>query len=98
MGVSLNPCKIKVQLQICMKCLFLGVLCTLASCAVYTIDIHMPDGTSATGAAIVVNNSEDVQLTVESEAFTATFGKTGTDGTPHLETVSDVISGALSPL
>lgn len=78
-----------------MKCLFLACLSTLTSCAVYTIDIQLADGTSATGTAIVVNNSEDVQLTVASEAFTATFGKTGTDGTAQLETVSDVIAGAV---
>ncbi len=71
------------------------ILLAMQGCAVYTIDIQMPDGTSATGTAIVVNNSEDVQLTVASEAFTATFGKTGTDGTAQLETVSDVVSGAL---
>jgi hypothetical protein len=65
---------------------------------VYTIEIHLADGTSATGTAIVVNNSEDVQLTVESDAFTATFGKVGTDGAIQAETLSNVITGALSPL
>jgi hypothetical protein len=83
-------CKLKLALSI--------FLLALQGCAVYTIDIQLADGTSATGTAIVVNNSEDVQLTVASEAFTATFGKTGTDGTAQLETVSDVIGGALSPL
>lgn len=81
-----------------LKCLLLAGLSTLASCAVYTIDIHLADGTSATGTAIVVNNSDGVQLTVESEAFTATFGKVGTDGAIQAETLSNVISGALNPL
>jgi hypothetical protein len=81
-----------------LKCLLLACLSTLASCAVYTIDIHLADGTSATGKAIVVNNSDGVQLTVESEAFTATFGKVGTDGAIQAETLSNVISGALNPL
>jgi hypothetical protein len=65
----------------------------LTGCAVYTIEIHLADGTSATGTAIVVNNSEDVRLTVESEAFTATFGKVGTDGAIQAETLSNVITG-----
>ncbi len=73
-------------------------LLALTGCAVYTIDIHLADGTSATGTAIVVNNSDGVQLTVESEAFTATFGKVGTDGAIQAETLSNVISGALNPL
>ena len=73
-------------------------LLALTGCAVYTIDIHLADGTSATGTAIVVNNSDQVQLTVESEAFTATFGKVGTDGAIQAETLSNVISGALNPL
>jgi len=94
----LNPCNSKVKCQIYITCLLLSILCTLTSCAVYTIDIHLADGTSATGTAIVVNNSEDVQLTVESEAFTATFGKVGTDGAIQAETLSNVITGALSPL
>jgi hypothetical protein len=55
----------------------------------------MPDGTSATGTAIVVNNSEQVQLTVESEAFTATFGKVGTDGAIQAETISNAVTGAI---
>lgn len=79
--------------------LILVYLClNFTACAVYTIDIQLADGTSATGTAIVVNNSEDVQLTVESEAFTATFGKVGTDGAIQAETLSNVITGALSPL
>jgi len=73
-------------------------LLAFTGCAVYTIDIHLADGTSATGTAIVVNNSDGVQLTVESEAFTATFGKVGTDGAIQAETLSNVISGALNPL
>ena len=80
------------------KPLLLLFLLALQSCAVYTIDIHLADGTSATGTAIVVNNSEGVQLTVESEAFTATFGKIGTNGAAQAETLSNVAAGALLPL
>lgn len=71
------------------------ILLALTGCAVYTIDIHLADGTSATGTAIVLNNSEQVQLTVESEAFTAAFGKVGTNGAIQAETLSNVAAGAL---
>jgi len=74
---------------------FLCATLLLTSCAVYTIDIKMADGTTANGKAIVVNNSEDVQLTVESEAFTASFGKVGTDGTVQTGIVSEVIGAAV---
>jgi hypothetical protein len=81
------------------KTLYSLILCYIflnfTACAVYTIDIHLPDGTSATGTAIVVNNSEQVQLTVESEAFTATFGKVGTNGADQADSISNAVTGAI---
>jgi hypothetical protein len=95
-GFPLNPCKSKVQTRIYIKAAILAYFCLhFSGCAVYTIEIHLADGTSATGTAIVVNNSEDVQLTVESEAFTATFGKVGTDGAIQAETISNAVTGAI---
>jgi len=67
----------------------------MTSCAYYSINIEMADGTIAKGNAFVLNNSEDVQLTVESEAFTASFGKVGTDGTAQAQIITEAISGAV---
>ncbi len=69
----------------------------LQSCAYYSLDLTLSDGTHVTGKAVILNNSEDVQLAVESDAFTATFGKTGTDGTAQAEAVIGGIAEALIP-
>jgi len=67
----------------------------LQSCAYYTLDLTLADGTHVTGKAVILNNSEDVQLTVDSEAFTASFGKVGTSGSDQAGIVSDVVTGAI---
>jgi hypothetical protein len=63
----------------------------LSSCAYYSLQITTPDGLRVSGRAIVMNESEDVSLSVESETYTATFGKQGTDAGTTADLARDVV-------
>lgn len=67
------------------------VCALLSSCAYYSIQITTPDGTQVKGRAIVMNESEDVSLSVESETYSATFGKQGTDAGTTADLARDVV-------
>jgi hypothetical protein len=63
----------------------------LSSCAIYTLQITTPDGLQVTGRALVMNESEDVSLSVKSDTYVATFGKQGTEAGATAEMARDVV-------
>lgn len=63
----------------------------LSGCAFYSLMITTPDGVQIKGRALVMNESDDVSLAVESEAYSATFGKQGTDAGTTAELARDVV-------
>jgi len=65
--------------------------CLLTSCAYCSLMITTPEGVQVTGRALVMNESEDVSLTVESETYSATFGKQGTDAGTTADLARDVV-------
>jgi len=63
----------------------------LAACSFNSITISKPNGTIIEGKSMVFNNSEEVILEAEGEAYSFKFRKVGTDGTPQAEVVSNTI-------
>lgn len=63
----------------------------LPSCAYYSLQVTTPEGLEVSGRAVVLNESEDVSLTVESENYSATFGKQGTDAGTTADLARDVV-------
>lgn len=80
------------------RSIILAVACmTMASCASYSIKIQTPDGLMITGRAIVMNESDDVALTVETPTYSASFGKIGTSAKTHADLAADVVDTITGP-
>lgn len=69
----------------------------MTSCAAYTISIETPDGLTITGRALVMNESDDVALTVETPNYSASFGKQGTSADTNAKLAADVIDSLTGP-
>ena len=69
----------------------------LPSCAYYSLQVTTPDGLTVQGRALVMNESDDVSLTVDGGDLSATFGKQKTDAGAVADVVGDIADRALLP-
>ena len=80
------------------KVILIAICLVLSNCAYYSLAITTPDGLEVSGRAVVMNESDDVSLSVKSDEYTATFGKQGTDSQTTADLVRDVVESITSPV